>query len=141
MSFHIAHGEGQHLMESLAGFAASSLLADGVSVMNGCVQWAPLKALEMISSSLQACSVRKSQLPVSHSPPTQLPPASSQRAPVSSARSQAPAWDRKVLPSASVQSGTVTHGIFYNSAFPAGATEFTSLNLDPSHSAFCLHTL
>lgn len=30
----------------------------------------------------------------------------------------------------------VTYGIFYNSAFPAGVTEFTSLNLDPSHSAF-----
>lgn len=35
MSFHIAHGEGQHLMETLAGFAASSLSADGVFIMNG----------------------------------------------------------------------------------------------------------
>lgn len=58
MSFHIAHGEGQHLMEALAGFAASSLSADGVFIMNGCVQCAPLKALEMVSSSLQACSIR-----------------------------------------------------------------------------------
>lgn len=64
MSFHIALGVGQTLMEALAGFAASSLSAEGVFIMNGCVQCTPLKALEMISSSLQACSVRKSQLPV-----------------------------------------------------------------------------
>lgn len=70
MSFHIAHGEGQHLMETLSGFTASSLSADGVFITNGCVQCAPLKALEIISSSLQACNVSKFQLPVS---PISLP--------------------------------------------------------------------
>lgn len=52
MSFHIALGVGQTLMETLAGFAASSLSADGAFITNGYVQCAPLKALEMISSSL-----------------------------------------------------------------------------------------
>lgn len=146
MSLHTAHGKGQNLMGTLAGFAAWSPSADGALIMNGCVQCAPLKELEMISSSLGACSVRKSQLPVFflHLLPTKLPPASSQRAPgtgsskadVNSTRSQGPAWDRKVLPSTSIQRGTCHPWDILQLCFPSRSYRVHIPGLGPTTLSF-----
>lgn len=84
----------------------------------------------------------------SHFCPTQLLPASSQRAPgignsqahMDSTRSQGPAWNRKVLPSTSIQSGTCNLWDILQLCFPSRSYRVHLAELGPVTLSFWLHT-